>query len=47
MMKKNLSIQMPALIMAFSLLLGSCKKDVVDRTTLYPALAPSNIDLEC
>ena len=23
----------------------SCKKDIVDRTTQYPALAPSNIDL--
>ncbi len=25
--------------------LGSCNKAVIDRTTLYPALAPSNIDL--
>ncbi|MFB9841718.1 phosphatase PAP2 family protein [Mucilaginibacter ginsenosidivorans] len=23
----------------------SCKKDIIDRTTVYPALAPSNLDL--
>ncbi|MBS1532266.1 MAG: PA-phosphatase, partial [Bacteroidetes bacterium] len=28
-----------------SFLYTSCKKDIVDRTTTYPALAPSNVDL--
>lgn len=27
------------------LLLNSCKKDIVERNTVYPSLAPSNIDL--
>ncbi len=28
-----------------SVFLGSCNKAVIDRTTQYPALAPSNIDI--
>jgi hypothetical protein len=43
-MKKDLLYRMlPVLIAA--VFFGSCKKEIVDRTTLYPALAPSNIDL--
>jgi hypothetical protein len=33
------------IILIISVFLGSCNKAVIDRTTLYPALAPSNIDL--
>src|SRR5471030_3143062 len=43
-MKKDLLYRiLPVLIAAA--FLGSCKKAIVDRTTLYPALAPANIDL--
>jgi hypothetical protein len=33
------------IVVTASVFLGSCNKTVIDRTTLYPALAPTNIDL--
>ncbi|MCR8556649.1 phosphatase PAP2 family protein [Mucilaginibacter sp. BJC16-A38] len=38
-------IQNISLLLTVTALLASCHKAVVDRTTLYPALAPANIDL--
>ncbi len=44
-MKKRILYIMPLMVITASVFLGSCKKTVIDRTTSYPALAPSNIDL--
>jgi hypothetical protein len=44
-MKKRILYTMPLLAMAALVFFGSCKKGVIDRTTLYPALNPANIDL--
>jgi hypothetical protein len=44
-MKRQILYVMPLLAITASVFLGSCKKGVIDRTTLYPALAPANIDL--
>ncbi|MDB5016488.1 MAG: PA-phosphatase [Mucilaginibacter sp.] len=44
-MKKNLYYITGLLGLTVLVFLGSCKKSVIDRTALYPALAPSNIDL--
>ena len=44
-MKRQLFYIMPLIVLAASVFFGSCNKAVVDRTTLYPALAPANIDL--
>ena len=38
-------IQNISLLLILTVLLASCHKAVIDRTTLYPALAPANIDL--
>src|SRR5665213_3062537 len=43
-MKRDLLYRMLPILIAAAFL-GSCKKAIVDRTTLYPALAPTNIDL--
>ena len=43
-MKRNIYF-MQAAILAVAVFLGSCNKTVVERTTLYPVLAPSNIDI--
>ncbi len=44
-MKKRIFYIMPLIVLAVSVFLGACNKAVVDHTTLYPALTPSNIDL--
>ena len=44
-MKKPLLHIIPTLFLGVAILASSCKKDVVDRTSLYPALAPANLDL--
>ncbi|SHL94545.1 phosphatase PAP2 family protein [Mucilaginibacter sp. OK098] len=44
-MKRQILYLMLLLVLMASVFLGSCKKAVIDRTTLYPALAPANIDL--
>ena len=44
-MKRQILNVMGLLALTASVFLGSCNKTVVDRTTLYPALAPANIDL--
>lgn len=44
-MKRHLQIIGIGMLSAATLLYTSCKKDIVDRTSLYPVLAPSNIDL--
>lgn len=44
-MKRPILYVMPLLILTVSVFLGACNKTVTDRTTVYPALAPSNIDL--
>jgi hypothetical protein len=33
------------LLVATSVFYSSCKKDIIDRTSLYPSLSPANIDL--
>jgi PAP2 superfamily len=43
-MKKYILNNLLLAIVAMSAILSSCKKNVVDRTTSYPALAPKNID---
>src|ERR1700749_721720 len=43
-MKKTLHYIFPAMLLG-SAFLSSCKKEITDRTALYPALAPANIDL--
>src|SRR5579863_3032888 len=44
-MKRYLQIIGIGMLSTVILLNASCKKDIIDRTSLYPALAPSNIDL--
>ncbi|ASU34021.1 phosphatase PAP2 family protein [Mucilaginibacter xinganensis] len=44
-MKKQVLNIMQLLFLTAIVFLGSCKKEVTDRTTQYPALAPVNIDL--
>jgi len=44
MKKQILSVTM-LVTLTVSVFLGSCNKAVTDRTTVYPALAPANIDL--
>jgi hypothetical protein len=43
-MKKTLRYIVPTLFLGAAFI-SSCKKDITDRTSLYPALAPANIDL--
>jgi hypothetical protein len=44
-MKRQILYMMPLLALTVSAFFSSCKKGVEDRTTVYPALAPANIDL--
>lgn len=44
-MKRYLQNIISLIVLTISVILGSCNKAVIDRTTLYPVLAPSNIDL--
>lgn len=44
-MKRYLQNLTGLVIIGACVCLGSCKKTVTDRTTLYPALAPANIDI--
>ena len=44
-MKRPILNLMRLVIVAAIIFLGSCKKAITDRTTLYPALAPANIDI--
>lgn len=44
-MKKNILFIYYAAFLTAAVLLLSCNKAIVDRTTLYPPLAPSNVDL--
>ena len=44
-MKRRTIYIMPLIVLAALVFLGSCKKAIIDRTSLYPALAPANIDL--
>jgi hypothetical protein len=45
MKKYILNNILPQLVLVGLLFLGSCKKEIKDRTLSYPALTPSNIDL--
>ncbi|RFZ94171.1 phosphatase PAP2 family protein [Mucilaginibacter conchicola] len=45
-MKKNLLHILPVVFAAVSLLNSSCKKEIVERNTVFPALAPANQDLD-
>jgi hypothetical protein len=46
-MKRRILYLMPLAVLAISasVFLGSCKKTVIDHTTLYPALNPSSTDI--
>jgi hypothetical protein len=44
-MKKSISYILPAMMIAVSVFNSSCKKDIQERNQNYPALAPTNIDL--
>jgi len=44
-MKKSISYILPAMMIAVSVFNSSCKKDIQERNQEYPALAPTNIDL--
>ncbi len=44
-MKRRIFYSTPLIVLIASVFLGSCNKTVVEHTTLYPALAPTNIDL--
>src|ERR1700754_213749 len=44
-MKKQILYVTTLATLTASVFLGSCHKGVTDRTTVYPALAPANIDL--
>ncbi|MDR3697608.1 phosphatase PAP2 family protein [Mucilaginibacter sp.] len=44
-MKRLILNVMPVIVLAAIVFLGSCNKEVIDRTTTYSALAPTNIDL--
>ncbi len=43
-MKRQNRYIMPLMVLAALVFLGSCKKAIIDRTSLYPALSPANID---
>jgi hypothetical protein len=45
-MKKNILYILPALILTVSVFNSSCKKDIQERNQQYPALAPTNIDVD-
>lgn len=44
-MKKILFYIIPTIFLGMAIFGTSCKKDIVERTSLYPALAPGNLDL--
>jgi hypothetical protein len=44
-MKRTLLYIIPTFLLGVAIFGSSCKKDIVDRTSLYPALAPGNLDL--
>ncbi|MBB5394269.1 phosphatase PAP2 family protein [Mucilaginibacter sp. AK015] len=44
-MKKNILYILPVMI-ALTVFQSSCKKEIQERNQLYPALAPSNLDLD-
>src|SRR5476651_282749 len=44
-MKRRITGIVPLMVLGALIFFGSCKKAVIDRTTLYPALAPANVDL--
>ncbi|MES2110242.1 MAG: phosphatase PAP2 family protein [Bacteroidota bacterium] len=44
-MKRPILNVIPMLAVAASVFLGACHKNITDRTLVYPALAPSNIDI--
>jgi len=44
-MKKRILILMQVLVLAASVFLGSCNKEIVDRTASYQALKPATLDL--
>lgn len=44
-MKRSLLYIIPSMFIGVAIFSLSCKKDIVDRTQQYPALAPANIDL--
>ncbi|GAA3985956.1 phosphatase PAP2 family protein [Mucilaginibacter dorajii] len=44
-MKRPLLYIIPSLFLGVAVLSSSCKKEITDRTSLYPALAPTNLDL--
>ncbi|MGZ3873534.1 MAG: hypothetical protein ACXVJD_11480, partial [Mucilaginibacter sp.] len=43
-MRRQLLYTLSLLMLTATGFLGSCNKSIVDRTTVYPALAPANID---
>jgi len=45
MMKKSLLYMIPTMFIGVAIFSSSCKKDIVDRTQQYPALAPAKLDL--
>ncbi len=44
-MKKQLLYMIPAILLGVAIFGSSCNKDIVDRNSLYPALAPGSLDL--
>ena len=44
-MKRNILYILLTPVALITIVFGSCNKAVIDRTTSYSALAPSNIDL--
>jgi len=44
-MKRRIIFTMPLMVLAAVVFLGSCNKAVFDRTTVYPSLSPSKLDL--
>ena len=44
-MKRPILNVIPMLAVAASVFLGACHKNIADRTLVYPALAPANVDL--
>lgn len=45
-MKTKITKIMPVMMTALVLFASSCKKDIVERNELFPALAPANIDAD-
>ncbi|RYU92456.1 phosphatase PAP2 family protein [Mucilaginibacter terrigena] len=45
-MKKNILHILPVMMIALSVFNSSCKKEIQERNQQYPALAPSNLDLD-